>query len=179
MAKSPQQRRSRLQEKRIADELGGRTQSGSGSAWNTKGDVRKLGDLRIEAKFTEKSEYKLKLDELLKLRDEAVKGGLETPVMQVEFVVGGMSYKLAVMDYTLFYHWHGFSQERPVHQQECWTAARQLVLDHQGLHAFFAGATSLGAHGVMKVVFETNAWKRLFAVIEWNLFTTLHEAYQP
>jgi hypothetical protein len=170
-----------LQEERIAEDVGGRVQSGSGSSWSAKSDVRKMGDLRIEAKFTEKPEYTLKLDELLKLRDEAIKGGLETPIMQVEFAGPGFagSYKLAVMDFALFHHWYGFSQNKGLHIQECWTAAKQFRLDLPSARAFFAGATSLSALGVIRLVFERNDWKRHYAVIEWDLFTTLHEEYHP
>lgn len=48
------------------------------------GDVRVMGKTRIECKFTEKPSYILKLDELLKLRKQAIKT-LEYPVFQFAF----------------------------------------------------------------------------------------------
>jgi hypothetical protein len=180
MAKSYQQRRSKLQEDRIAVEIGGRAQVGSGSAWNAKSDVRKMGDLRVEAKFTAGLSYKLKLDDLLKIRDEAIKGGLETPVMQIEFVHGGHnSYKLAAMDFKTFHHWHAFSQDVPLRLIECSAVAKHFTMVKDEEKAFFNQATAEGMHGVYHVVFEHCEWKRSFAILEWDLFTTLHKEYAP
>lgn len=50
-----------------------------------KGDVRADGELRVECKTTSKRSYTLKLDDLLKIQVEAIRGGLESPVLQVEF----------------------------------------------------------------------------------------------
>lgn len=180
MARSYQQKRSRLQETRIAEEVGGRAQVGSGSAWNAKSDVRKMGDLRVEAKFTASLSYRLKLDDLLKIRDEAIKGGLETPVMQIEFVYGGHnSYKLAVMDFQTFQHWYAVSQTKPLKVIECFSVAKQFTMIKDEERAFFTGATAEGAHGVCKVTFEHCTWRRSFALLEWDLFTTLHKEYLP
>ena len=101
MAKSWNQKRSKLQESRIAKDVGGRVQAGSGSSWRAKSDVRDIGKLRIEAKFTSKDTYALKLKDLLKIREEALLGGLETWVMQVEFVAGSKQ-KYAILDYFTF-----------------------------------------------------------------------------
>lgn len=180
MAKSLQQKRSKLQEQRIAEEIGGRVQAGSGSAWHSKSDVRKMGDLRIEAKYTAALTYRLKLEDLLKIRDEAIRGGLETPVMQIEFVHGGHnSYKLAVMDFKTFQHWHAFSQDVPLKLLECESPAKHFTITKSEEYAFFAGATAEKLHGVYRLIFDTNGYKRYFAIIEWDLFTTLHEEYRP
>lgn len=180
MAKSKNQRRSRLQEKRIAEEVGGRVQAGSGASWRAKSDVRKLGELRVEAKFTSQNEYKLKLADWLKIRDEAISGGLETPVMQIEFVFGAIQrYKLAVMDYRLFRHWHGFAVTKTIQQNEYWVEGKQFGIDWTAARCFFAGATAKLADGVMQVVFDVSPNdKHYLAVIEWDLFTSLYEAQE-
>lgn len=80
-------KRSQLQEKRAAQDVGGRTVAGSGAAKHSGGgDVRKQGDLRVECKFTHKDHYTIKLSELGKIQMQAIKGGLEAPVMLIEFV---------------------------------------------------------------------------------------------
>jgi hypothetical protein len=101
MAKSWNQKRSKLQERRISEDVGGRVQAGSGSSWRAKSDVRDIGKLRIEAKFTSKDTYALKLKDLLKIREEALIGGLETWAMQIEFI-GASKQKYAVLDYFTF-----------------------------------------------------------------------------
>lgn len=83
--KTKNQRRSQLQEKRIAEDIGGRAQPGSGNTWHSKADARAILDLRVEAKFTDKDYYILKREDLFALEDAAIKGGLEEWVMQVEF----------------------------------------------------------------------------------------------
>jgi hypothetical protein len=178
MAKSPNQRRSKLQEKRIAGDIGGRVQAGSGTSWRAKSDVRKMGDLRVEAKFTSKIEYKLKLDDWVKIWEEAVGGGLETPVMQIEYT--GAKYKLAVMDYRLFRHWHGFAVTKTIIQNEYWTDAKSFGLDCYAAQAFFQGATGQSGNGVMQLCFDKGPQDKTYlAIIEWPLFTSLHEAQEP
>ena len=77
-----------MQEKKIAKQIGGRRQPGSGSGpWN-KGDVVKRGEFRVEAKFTQKKQYTLKLLDLQKVRgqcevDENLR--MEVPVMHLMF----------------------------------------------------------------------------------------------
>lgn len=73
------------QEKRAAEELGGRTMAASGATrLGGGGDVRVLGHTRLECKFTEKSSYSLKYEELKKIRRQAMKA-LESPVFQFAF----------------------------------------------------------------------------------------------
>lgn len=96
--KSYAQRRSRLQEKRAAQDVGGREQPGSGATKFAKGDFRAALDVRGECKHTSNRTFILKLDDLMKIREEALLGHLEDPVMQVEFVGQvGQSEKLAVL----------------------------------------------------------------------------------
>ncbi len=73
------------QEKRAAAELGGKTTAASGAAKFSGGaDVRVMGKIKLECKFTEKSSYILKYEELKKVRRQAIKV-LEQPVLQFAF----------------------------------------------------------------------------------------------
>jgi len=77
------QKRSRVQEKRVAAREGGRRQPGSGAADGFEGDVRAVGRYRGECKLTRAASYSLKLKDLMKLEGQAGKG--ELPVFDVEF----------------------------------------------------------------------------------------------
>ena len=97
--KSYAQRRSKLQEKRAARDMGGSVQKGSGSSAFAKGDFRKVGDIRGECKHTSKLVYVLKEVDLKKIQKEALQGGHEDWVMQVEFLGAvGHSKKFAIID---------------------------------------------------------------------------------
>jgi hypothetical protein len=77
-------KRSRQQERDIAQDIGGQAQKGSGACSGSKGDVRKPGQYRIEAKLTQSNQYILKLDTLRKIQGECT--DLERPALAVEFV---------------------------------------------------------------------------------------------
>ncbi len=79
-----QKRISKQQEKQAAADIGGRLQINSGATKHGGGDVRVPGHTRVECKYTEACSYTLKLGELVKLRDQAVKA-LEEPVLQFQF----------------------------------------------------------------------------------------------
>jgi hypothetical protein len=97
------QRRSDLQEDRVARDLEGRRQKASGASKFAKGDVRKPLEIRAECKTTGFRSYSLKLSDWRKLQAQAVQGGLEAPVMQVEFQgQGGQNVKLAVIDWSYY-----------------------------------------------------------------------------
>lgn len=84
---SRQKRISLRQEKLAAQDVGGLTTAGSGAAKTSGGgDVRVAGKLRIECKYTEKSFFVLELAVLKKIQMEALKGGMEQPVLQLTFV---------------------------------------------------------------------------------------------
>lgn len=85
MAKSDSQKKSQAQEKQIAKDVGGRVQPGSGAPDFSKGDVRKAGELLVEAKTTSKKSYALKLHDLQKVASEAIMGGMEGWAVQVQF----------------------------------------------------------------------------------------------
>jgi hypothetical protein len=80
---TPNQTRSRSQEKRLAHTLGGRVTPGSGSG-SVKGDVHTPEDM-VEAKTTSKSQFTLRLDVLRKLEHEAKMAGKRPRlVLQIE-----------------------------------------------------------------------------------------------
>ena len=80
---SDSQRRSRAQEKRVAQREGGRRQPGSGARDGFEGDVRLVGKYRGECKLTRASSYRLQLSDLVKLEHQAAAG--ELPVFDIEF----------------------------------------------------------------------------------------------
>ena len=75
------------QEVDIANELGGRTQPGSGNQRGAKGDIRKKGELRVEAKFTAAKSFSLKREELDKIAGECGLG--EKPIFVIDFLKPG------------------------------------------------------------------------------------------
>lgn len=80
---SDSQKRSRAQEARVATREGGKTQAGSGNAAGYEGDVRKVGRYRGECKLTRAMSYRLRLEDIQKLKLQA--SGGELPVMDIEF----------------------------------------------------------------------------------------------
>lgn len=81
------QKTSLRQELDIEEEFGARRQPGSGNQAGAKGDHRRKGELRLEAKFTRDESYRLQLGDLYKLAGEAVGG--ELPVMVIDFLDPG------------------------------------------------------------------------------------------
>jgi len=77
------QKRSRAQEKRAAKRIGGVVQPASGALPGAKGDVRKKGEVRMECKLTRAKSFSLKLEELMKIEQEAERG--EAPALEIEF----------------------------------------------------------------------------------------------
>jgi hypothetical protein len=72
------------QESRLANITGGTRNSGSGNGWVRKGDVRARVHYLIEAKWTEKKSFVLKLADLRTLEHHAVIDGRE-PAFCIEF----------------------------------------------------------------------------------------------
>lgn len=72
------------QERRIASDVGGRAQPASGALPGAKSDVRKVGRLRVEAKFTYAKAYRLTMDVIDKIVGEAQ--GDELPGVVVDFM---------------------------------------------------------------------------------------------
>jgi hypothetical protein len=171
MAKSWNQRRSKLQERRIAKDVGGRVQVGSGSSWRAKSDVRDLGKLRIEAKFTSKDTYALRLKDLLKIRKEALLGGLEIWAMQVEFV-SGSKQKYAVLDYFTFCELN-VGRNSYLHGEYDVTQGKQYSMELGHLREI-AGQ---GREWLLQVEFVgSNDRVMNIAITSWEQFLAMYEA---
>ncbi len=95
-------RQSVLQERRVAEELGGKVQPGSGAPQFYKGDVRVAEDIRVECKTTGAKAYRLTVAELQKIQMEALTGGEETWAMQIQFQGQFTNKKYAVIDWDTF-----------------------------------------------------------------------------
>lgn len=78
-----QKKVSQEQEIEIAEELGARVQKNSGAVSGAKGDVRKKGVARIEAKYTTMNSYGLHLEDLQKIEGECAHG--EKPVFVIDY----------------------------------------------------------------------------------------------
>lgn len=82
----------------MARDIGGRVQPASGALSAFKGDVRHRGVVRGEAKTTSKDRYTLKFADLLKIREEALLGGGEGWVFQVQYQGSLGGTRIAVVD---------------------------------------------------------------------------------
>ena len=76
-------KKSQKQEKRIAKEIGGKVQKGSGSKDFHKGDVKSL-ELLVEAKRTDNDSISIKKDWLIKIFQESV-AYKKIPALSIEF----------------------------------------------------------------------------------------------
>lgn len=79
--------RANKQELRLASKMGGRKQIGSGNQAHAKGDVRKKGEWRVEAKYTRNKSFPLSREILDKISSECV--GMEKPAVQIDFLNPG------------------------------------------------------------------------------------------
>lgn len=77
-------KRSKQQEKALARRVGGHVTPGSGNG-SIKGDVRKRGVVRIEAKTTKNKSFSVTLDMIRKIEDAALPAN-EMPVLVIEFI---------------------------------------------------------------------------------------------
>jgi hypothetical protein len=82
-------RLSQHQERDIAEELGARVQPASGAMPGAKGDLRKKGVFRLEAKFTKATSFSLRLEDLEKIAGEC--GNFEKPIVVIDFLEQGTS----------------------------------------------------------------------------------------
>jgi hypothetical protein len=117
------------QEKRAAAKLGGRTTAASGAAKFSGGaDVRVMGKIRLECKFTEKAEYTLRYVELQKVRKQAMKA-LEQPVLQFAFRhPNGRLKAFAVTPWN--------TEEQPADNDHFWnTSANSVIFTEDQLQA--------------------------------------------
>jgi hypothetical protein len=82
--RTPSHDRSKKQEKELAKRVGGYRTTASG-AFYVKGDVRRKGVVRIEAKTTKNKSFSVTLDMVDKIEHAALSCG-ELPVIVVEFL---------------------------------------------------------------------------------------------
>ena len=87
---------SQKQESRLAKQLGGTRNSGSGNGWIRKSDIRS-DDLLVEAKITSGKSFSIKDDELIKNISYAIVDG-RMPIFLVEFKTTGNSYVILTED---------------------------------------------------------------------------------
>lgn len=80
---------SQQQERDIAEELGARVQPNSGATRGAKGDVRKKGIFRLEAKFTRADSFPLHIDDLQKIAGEC--SDFEKPIVVIDYLEPGTS----------------------------------------------------------------------------------------
>ena len=76
-------KRSKVQENKVAKDVGGKVLIASGALWFAKGDVRSSRFL-IECKTTNKDFYNLSATTWEKIYREATKDGLRIPIMCIE-----------------------------------------------------------------------------------------------
>lgn len=102
MPKSHGQRQSVRQERKAAEDLGGRRTPASGATPHIKGDVQARG-LKVECKTTSGLSYSLKRRELEKAQMEALTEGAMDWAMQVEFHLSpGFNRRYAVIDWMTY-----------------------------------------------------------------------------
>lgn len=86
-------KKSKVQEKKVAKELKGKTTPASGSIAGMKGDVR-TSKILVECKYTDKDFYKLKKQVWEKIKKEALKDNLKIPLLQINI----QDYRVAILD---------------------------------------------------------------------------------
>jgi hypothetical protein len=92
--RSEGQKQSKKHEDRLAKVIGGSRNAASGAFWSRKGDVRSQ-DLLIEHKWTGKTQYTIKAQELEKIVKEAILDG-RMPVFGIH--LNGENYIMQVED---------------------------------------------------------------------------------
>lgn len=156
------------QEKRAAVELGGKTTAASGAAKFSGGaDVRVMGKIRLECKFTEKSDYTLRYVELQKVRKQAMKA-LEQPVLQFAFrYPNGRLKAYAVIPWD--------QKEQPADTDHFWnTSANSVTFTEDQLRAALLT-------GRIQFLFSGGPLTdppafRMFEIMNWQDFVDNYEA---
>jgi hypothetical protein len=85
---------SQKQERQACIDLDAKVEAASGATKFGGADGRRVNEIRIECKFTDAEKYSLKLEDLEKLRKQAIIGGLEDPVFQLEFRTHKLKYAI-------------------------------------------------------------------------------------
>jgi hypothetical protein len=102
MSKDNTKYKSKIQEKRVAKELKGKTTIASGATDLQKADVRTEAFL-VEAKTTAYSHYSLTLKTWDRVREQALRDGMRIPLMCIDLRDG--VNKIAVIDHNDFYEY--------------------------------------------------------------------------
>jgi hypothetical protein len=87
-----------LQERRTAEDVGGREQPASGATQFYKGDVR-ARDILVENKTTSSKQYGLKLRELEKIKSEALMANAREWAFQIDFQTMTGNKRFVVIDW--------------------------------------------------------------------------------
>jgi hypothetical protein len=170
------QKRSRKQEKRVAKELGGQVQPGSGSSWRAKSDVRALGKVRVECKYTGASFYALKAIDISKIQEEALLGGLEQWAMQIEFIMSaGHSHKVAVVSRAaLLDLWFRVHKLKTINERTVTTPTKSYLLMRDDVaYAGFVKTAPILCINFLRPFSEPTVPEA--AILNWNVFTDLLE----
>jgi hypothetical protein len=170
------QKRSKKQELRVAKELGGQVQAGSGSSWRAKGDVRVVGKHRVECKYTGANYYALKTADILKIQEEALLGGLEQWAMQVEFVESASSSKkVAVVSRTVLIDlWLNTHRYKVLKETSITAPAKSYLFTKKDVQ-------NAGIEGfpVLSIHFNKSSWGQpvvpVVSVVNWYVYTDLLE----
>lgn len=164
------QRRSKLQERRVAKELGGRVQKASGATKFAKGDVRAKG-LFAECKTTSKTAYILKLEDLKKITREAFQRNFSDWVFQIEFQGRGMARKFAVIDLDRYLQLHGVERtpffSYHVHGGLSINIALEELLEQRGIYA--------GLKQELVFVLNFEKTNLQYALVPWETYMALKD----
>jgi len=153
------------QERQTAQDIDGRTQANSGATRMGGGaDVRAHGDTRVECKFTEKDRYTLKLDELVKLRKQAIKS-LEYPVFQFAFLFNNQLTKYAVIS------WKG---DVSAADTSWGTIAKQMTLLRDNLQLYLLSGRIHLSFSPRGATLST-LHQRSFEVMRWEDYLKMRE----
>lgn len=168
-------RRSQLQERRVAEDLGGRVQPGSGAPDFYKGDVKAPG-VRVECKTTGQAHYVLKMSDLDKITKEAM-GALETPVMQIQFGVIGKGRNYAVISL----HWfermltHAGINYKAYYPHRAHGISTRIKSDMLITAAAAAAGHSIWA---LKICFGPRQFEsQMWALTSWEHFLELYKKF--
>jgi hypothetical protein len=137
--------------------------------------------VRGECKHTSKDVYILKEADLKKIQMEALKGGFEDWVMQIEFLGAvGRSRKFAVLDYKMFQEmW-----QSPGHAYHSETSKSQHSVAQVGKSFQFkvADALKYSALHVIQLAFIEDekdvVGVKLYAIVPWQVYLDVREAYR-
>ena len=153
---------SQRQEKKAAEDVGGRVQAGSGNVkLGGGGDVRDPGKIRVECKYTEFDSYSLKYETMHKIKKHALEGGLEAPVLQLAFSKFGRMKRYAVVP------WHRGPYPSDFQIEEVPPKSYRIQHDFLKTHLLNRDYIVLG--------FAIGARTEWFHIMTWDTFMRIWE----